>query len=70
MRNAINGAIADRTPVVLAYVDDQGRPRLSFRGSTQVFDGEWLAVWVRNPAGGLVAAVRDNAHVALPYRDP
>ncbi len=70
MRNAINGALANGTPVVVAYVDHDGQPHLSFRGSTQVFDDHRLAVWVRNPAGGLIAAIEENPRLAFLYRDP
>src|ERR1700730_18687637 len=58
IRAAINGAFAARNFVVLGYVGDEGAPHLSFRGSTQVFGPDQLAIWVRNPDGGLVRAVR------------
>lgn len=70
MAAAINGALVNGTPVVMAYVDAEGKPHLSFRGTAQVHDAQRLAVWARNPEGGLPGAVGANPNVALMYRDP
>ncbi len=70
MRGAVNGALANGTPVMVAYVDPDGQPHLSFRGSTQVFDDTRLALWIRDPSGGLLAAIGHNPRLALFYRDP
>jgi hypothetical protein len=70
MCTAINGALANGTPVVVAYVDERGQPRLSFRGSTQVFGDDRLAIWARNPEGGLPQALAANPRVTLLYRNP
>jgi hypothetical protein len=70
MRDAVNGALANGTPVVVAYVDERGQPRLSFRGSTQVFSDDQLAIWVRNPEGGLPRALSTNPRATLLYRSP
>ena len=70
MVEAVDGALMNHTPVVVAYVDSGGRPHLSLRGSVQVFGPDQLAIWVRNPEGGLVSAVPNNGHLALFYRDP
>jgi hypothetical protein len=67
---AINGALANGTPVLVAYVDSEGRPHMSPRGSTQVFSADQLAIWIRNPEGGLLAALPGNPHVSFFYRDP
>jgi hypothetical protein len=67
-REAINGAFAARNFVVVGYVGDDGAPHLSFRGSTQVFGPDQLAIWVRNPDGGFVSAVRTRPRVSLLYR--
>ena len=68
IRDAVNHAFANGTPIVVAYVDERGQPRLSFRGSTQVFGDDQLAIWVRNPEGGLVRALAVNPRVSLLYR--
>jgi hypothetical protein len=67
---AVAGALLNGTPIVVAYVDAEGAPHLSLRGSTQPYSDMQLAMWVRDPAGGLLAAIRSNPHVALFYRDP
>ena len=33
LKGIINGALGNHTPMVLASVDAEGRPRLTFRGS-------------------------------------
>jgi len=70
MTEAVNGALLAGTPVVVAYVDTDGRPHLSLRGSVQVFSPDQLAIWVRNPRGGLLAALPANPQLALFYRSP
>ncbi len=70
IKDAINGALMNRTPVMVAYVDEEGQPSLSFRGSTQAFSDTQLAVWARNPEGGLQKALAKNNRVTLFYRDP
>jgi general stress protein 26 len=70
MRASVNGALLNRTPVMVAYVDPDGQPHLSFRGSTQAFSDDQLAIWVRAPQGGLVSAIEHNPRLALFYRDP
>ena len=57
---AVNGALANATPVIVAYVDASGIPHLSLRGSTQAFGDQQLAIWIRDPQGGLLAAIEDN----------
>jgi hypothetical protein len=68
--NAVNHALEEGKPIVVAYVDEEGQPRLSFRGSTQVYSPTQLAIWVRNPEGGLQKAIAKNPHMALLYRSP
>jgi hypothetical protein len=65
----INSALATRHPMLLAHVDENAQPVLSFRGSTQVFSENQLAIWVRNSKGGLIRAIEKNPQVALMYRD-
>jgi hypothetical protein len=66
--NAVNHALEEGKPVVVAYVDEEGQPRLSFRGSTQVYSPTQLAIWVRNPEGGLQRALQKNPRISLLYR--
>lgn len=68
VRWAINGALAAGTPMTFAHVDDDGSPALSLRGSVQVYDDTTLCLWVRNPASGIVRAIRAGRPVSLLYR--
>lgn len=68
IREAVDHALEQGKPVVVAYVDPEGQPRLSFRGSTQVYSPTQLAIWVRNPEGGLQRALAANPRLTLLYR--
>lgn len=63
---AVNGALADGVPCVLATVDEQGRPNLGFKGSVLVLDGEHLAYWERT-RGHHLANLRARPYVAVQY---
>lgn len=67
MQDAVNGAFAARRPMVISYVDENGAPQLSYRGSTQVYSATQLAIWVRNPEGRILASIAANPAVALLY---
>ena len=69
VRTAINRALANQTPMVLAYVDENGAPFLSLRGSVQVYSPTQLCLWVRNPRSGLVASIRAQRPLAFLYRN-
>jgi hypothetical protein len=69
LRAVIDGALLAGRPMILTHVDEQGWPVLSFRGSTQVFSDDQLAIWVRNAQGGLIRSIAKNPWVALMYRD-
>lgn len=70
IKGAVDNALEQGKPVVVAYVDEQGQPQLSFRGSTQVYSKDQLAIWVRNPEGGLQKALAKNPRITLLYRSP
>lgn len=65
MQEAVNSAFAMRRPMVISYVDPDGAPQLSYRGSTQAFSATQLAVWVRNPEGRILESIANNPAVAL-----
>jgi hypothetical protein len=69
VRGAISGALANGTPMVMAYTGDDGTPVLSLRGRVVVYSDTQLALWVRNPTGGLVSAVAERPGLSLLYRD-
>lgn len=68
-RGMIDNALANGTPMVVAYVDQEGMPQLSLRGSTQVFSPTQLCIWLRSAEGGLTRAITANPRVSLLYRD-
>jgi hypothetical protein len=69
LKQLVDNALATRHPMIVAYVDALGQPILSFRGSTQSFSDDQLAIWVRNSDGNFLNAIAKNAKVALMYRD-
>jgi hypothetical protein len=68
--DALSGALANGTPVIVAFVDAQGQPHLSPRGAAQLFSADQLALWNRDPAGGMTRGIAAHPRVALSYRDP
>lgn len=62
-------ALGARKPVAVAYADAEGRPHLSYRGTTQRLSDTQLALWARNPEGGIVKAVAQRPAIALLYSD-
>ena len=69
MKTAVNNALVDGLPIMIASVDPEGQPSLSFRGSTQTYSDEQLAMWVRNPEGGILKNILVNPKLALMYRN-
>lgn len=67
MRDAVNVARAEDTPVVVASVSEDGTPDLAFKGSTMVFDDQHLAYWERS-LGQTLNNLEANPHVTLLYR--
>ena len=65
----IDGAFENKLPITVAYVDQDGQPRLSFRGSTQAHSADQFAIWIRERDGGLVRALPQNPRITLMYRD-
>jgi hypothetical protein len=68
LKDTVNSALARGRMISVAYVSPDGRPELSFRGSVQAYSDNQLAIWVRNPEGGIVKAVTGgHAHLSLLY---
>jgi len=68
-KGVIDTALANDTPFCVAYVDEDGTPNLSMRGSVQTYSPTEVSIWVRNKAGGMVTAIAKNPNVSLLYRD-
>jgi hypothetical protein len=69
IRGQINGALANGTPICVTYVDADGQPQSSLRGSTIVYSPTQLAIWLRTAEGGLTRALATNPKLSLLYRD-
>jgi hypothetical protein len=69
VKGQIMGALANGTPICVAYVDETGQPQQSLRGSTIVYSDTQLAIWLRNAEGGLNKALETNDKLSLLYRD-
>ena len=68
IKDTVNSALGNGRMMSVAYVSPEGRPELSFRGSVQAYSDTQLAIWVRNPEGGIVKAVASgHPHIALLY---
>jgi len=70
VKSIVNSALANNTPMIVAYTDENGAPNLSLRGSTQMYSDTQLSIWVRHANGGMANAVRKNPRMTLMYRDP
>ncbi len=68
VRAAIDDALANNTPLVLAYTGPDGAPHLSLRGSIQTAGPLLLTLWARKPEG-LVEAIAADPRVTLLYRN-
>lgn len=66
----VNAALANNTPLIVAYTGEDGAPVLSLRGSTQAYSDTQLSIWVRHANGGMAKALQKNPSMALMYRDP
>jgi len=69
VKERITNALKERHPILISYVDEEGQPNVTFRGSTQAYSDTALAIWVRNAGGKMLRAIAKNPKVALMYRD-
>jgi general stress protein 26 len=57
-------------PILVAYVNEDGLPTMTFRGSTHVHSETELGVWARHADGAFVRSVATNPNVHVLYREP
>ena len=69
IKEVVGGSYAAGAPALIAYVDPNGQPSLSFRGSTQVYSDNQLAVWIRS-GSNLPQALAANPRVSIMIRVP
>jgi hypothetical protein len=60
IKQRLDKAIEDQKVLAASYVDVNGKPHISFYGSTHVHSSDQLAVWARNPEGGLIKTLGDH----------
>ncbi|MGE0059061.1 MAG: pyridoxamine 5'-phosphate oxidase family protein [Dehalococcoidia bacterium] len=65
----VNNAYENRTPMVVVYVDPDGQPSMSFRGTVQAWSDTQLALWARG-TGNIQNNITDRPQMTLWYRDP
>ena len=71
LRRIIDTAyVPNDRPIILAYVGPDGAAHVSFRGSTHFHSDTEIAIWARDPQGGLPGAIAHNPNVTLVYREP
>lgn len=70
IKAAVNGALDNSTPMLIAYRDDADRIHVSFRGTIQAHGDDQLALWARDPQGGLPRNIAARPEVTLFYHDP
>jgi Pyridoxamine 5'-phosphate oxidase len=70
IKEMVGTAYTTGKPIIVAYTDADGAPSLSYRGSAIVYSDTQMAIWARNPEGGLLKAVPANPRVTLLYRNP
>jgi hypothetical protein len=64
---AIDGAALRGATLAIAYVREDLKPSVSFRGSIQVHNDTELAFWSRQRDSGLAQAIADRPAVSLVY---
>ena len=69
IRTAVDNALADRVPCILATALPDGHPSVGHRGSVLVFTDDTLAYWERTMRAGL-EHVEANPQVVIMYRNP
>lgn len=67
---AVDSAAERGHAAVLGYIDDDGYPSVSFRGSTRVYGPTQLAIWARKANDGFVLAIAERPQVSLVYYGP
>jgi predicted pyridoxine 5'-phosphate oxidase superfamily flavin-nucleotide-binding protein len=68
MTAALDNALPDRSPCLVATASREGMPDVSYRGSVLVFDSEHLAFWER-AKGETLDNIRQNPGVCVFYRN-
>ncbi|HXQ12182.1 MAG TPA: pyridoxamine 5'-phosphate oxidase family protein [Caulobacteraceae bacterium] len=69
IRGLVDNALANGTPMLIAVVTADGKPRMSFRGSMQSLSDDQLSFWARRLEGATLEGIKVHPDVAVLYRD-
>jgi len=69
IKEAVNNSYDNRTPMVIVYVDENGQPSMSLRGTIQAYSDTQLAFWARITSS-LPRHIAERPKLTLWYRDP
>ena len=69
MKTAVNNALADKAPCLIATASADGYPSIGYRGSVLAYTPSSLAYWERTRRLGL-ENLESNPHVVVLYRNP
>jgi hypothetical protein len=70
VKDAVNGALDNQTPILVAYSTADGEIHVSYRGTVQAFSDDQLALWARDSSGGLPRNIVTSPKVTFFYHDP
>jgi pyridoxine/pyridoxamine 5'-phosphate oxidase len=68
MKTALDYALAERSPCLVATASASGLPDVSYRGSVLVFDDEHLAFWERTKLETF-RNIQENPNICVFYRN-
>jgi hypothetical protein len=69
IRGLVDGALVNGTPMLIAVVTADGKPRMSYRGSIQSLSDDQLSFWARRIEGETLEGIKVHPDVAVLYRD-
>ena len=69
MQTAVNNALADKAPCLIATASADGRPSIGYKGSVLAFTPSSLAYWERTRRTSS-ENIASNPHVVVLYRNP
>jgi hypothetical protein len=70
IKQTVNEAyVPNDRPILMATIDDDGRPNMTWRGSVIAYSDTQLGVWARNAEGGTARTLEAHPDVMLVYRE-
>lgn len=70
IKQTVNEAyVPNDRPILMATIDEDGKPNMTWRGSVVAYSDTQLGVWARNPEGGTARTLEKHPDVMLVYRE-